>query len=342
LRLLVTGGAGFIGSNFVRYVLGQYSDYRIVNLDKLTYAGNLENLSGLESNPRHSFCQGDIGDADVVGEILNSGVDAVIHFAAESHVDRSILDASEFVRTNVLGTQNLLDLARKHKVLRFVNVSTDEVYGSLGETGAFHEDSAIAPNSPYAASKAAADLLVRSYHHTYDMPAIITRCSNNYGPFQFPEKFIPLMITNAITGTPLPVYGDGKNVRDWIHVRDHCRALDLILHHGKSGEIYNIGGRQEMTNIEVARLILKALDRSESLLTFVKDRPGHDRRYAIDPSKMKHNLGWKPRIPFQMGLQETIDWYQRNSTWVEHVRSGAYLTYYDRMYRRRHQTLTEL
>jgi len=342
LRLLVTGGAGFIGSNFVRYVLSRYADYEVLNLDKLTYAGNLENLEGLENHPRHTFFHGDICDPDLVGDVLKRGVDAVVNFAAESHVDRSILDASDFARTNVVGALNLLEPSRKNRILRFLQISTDEVYGSLGPTGAFVESSPIAPNSPYAATKAAADLLVRSYHHTYGFPAIITRCSNNYGPYQFPEKLMPLLITNALAGLSLPLYGDGLYVRDWIHVQDHCAAVDRILHHGKSGEVYNIGARQEMTNLEIARLILKSLGKPESLITLVKDRPGHDRRYAIDPSKLKQALGWKPRISFHMGLQETIDWYRHNAAWVEHVRSGAYLSYYDRMYGQRQKTLSEL
>jgi len=342
LRLLVTGGAGFIGSNFVRYVLSRYADYEVLNLDKLTYAGNLENLEGLENHPRHTFFHGDICDPDLVGDVLKRGIDAVVNFAAESHVDRSILDASDFARTNVVGALNLLEPSRKNRILRFLQISTDEVYGSLGPTGAFVESSPIAPNSPYAATKAAADLLVRSYHHTYGFPAIITRCSNNYGPYQFPEKLMPLLITNALAGLSLPLYGDGLYVRDWIHVQDHCAAVDRVLHHGKSGEVYNIGARQEMTNLEIARLILKSLGKPESLITLVKDRPGHDRRYAIDPSKLKQALGWKPRISFHMGLQETIDWYRHNAAWVEHVRSGAYLSYYDRMYGQRQKTLSEL
>ncbi|PYU94501.1 MAG: dTDP-glucose 4,6-dehydratase [Acidobacteria bacterium] len=342
MRLLVTGGAGFIGSNFVRYVLSRYADYEVLNLDKLTYAGNLENLEGLENHPRHTFFHGDICDPDLVGDVLKRGVDAVVNFAAESHVDRSILDASDFARTNVVGALNLLEPSRKNRILRFLQISTDEVYGSLGPTGAFVESSPIAPNSPYAATKAAADLLVRSYHHTYGFPAIITRCSNNYGPYQFPEKLMPLLITNALAGLSLPLYGDGLYVRDWIHVQDHCAAVDRILHHGKSGEVYNIGARQEMANLEIARLILKSLGKPESLITLVKDRPGHDRRYAIDPSKLKQALGWKPRISFHMGLQETIDWYRHNAAWVEHVRSGAYLSYYDRMYGQRQKTLSEL
>jgi dTDP-glucose 4,6-dehydratase len=342
LRLLVTGGAGFIGSNFVRYMLEKHTECEILNLDKLTYAGNLENLGGLENDPRYRFVLGDICDPKVVGDILQNGVDAVVNFAAESHVDRSILEAAEFVRTNIQGPQNLLDASRRCRMRRFLQVSTDEVYGSLGSTGFFTEKTPVAPNSPYAASKASADLLVRSYHHTHGFPAVITRCSNNYGPYQFPEKLIPLLITNAMAGLPLPIYGDGLYVRDWIHVRDHCAAIDTVLQSGQDGEVYNVGSRQEMPNIEIARLILATLHKPEDLITYVKDRPGHDRRYAIDPSRIESELGWKPRIPFAEGMQETIAWYQRNAAWVEHVRSGAYLTYYERMYRDRQRTLSEL
>jgi dTDP-glucose 4,6-dehydratase len=340
-KILVTGGAGFIGSNFVRFILDKHPDYRIVNLDKLTYAGNLENLSGLENNRRHSFIQGDICDADLVGRILEEGVQAIVNFAAETHVDRSILQSADFVRTNVLGTLNLLELARKHKVARLLQVSTDEVYGSLGPSGAFTELSQIAPNSPYAASKASADLLVRSYSRTHGFPGIITRCSNNYGPYQFPEKLIPLLISNAMAGIPLPIYGDGLNVRDWIHVRDHCAALDAVLHRGREGEVYNVGARQEIPNIQVARRILETLGKDESLITYVEDRPGHDRRYAIDSTKLESQLGWRPEILFEAGLRETIEWYRSNSSWIEHVRNGEYLTYYDRMYGQRQRTLAE-
>jgi dTDP-glucose 4,6-dehydratase len=341
LKLLITGGAGFIGSNFIRFMLEHYPDCGILNLDKLTYAGNLENLEAVEGDSRHEFIQGDVCDADLVGKILKKGVDAVVNFAAETHVDRSILHSSEFVQTNIVGTLNLLESCRKNKIGRMIQISTDEVYGTLGDSGMFTELSPIAPNSPYAASKASADLLLRSYCRTHDFPGVITRCSNNYGPYQFPEKLIPLMISNALSDMPLPIYGDGLYVRDWIHVHDHCAAIDVVLHHGKNGEAYNIGSRQELPNLHVARSILKALNKDESLITHVEDRPGHDRRYAIDPSKLEAELHWHPRISFDAGLQETIDWYRRNSTWVEHVRSGAYLTYYDRMYRHRGQTLSE-
>jgi dTDP-glucose 4,6-dehydratase len=340
-KLLITGGAGFIGANFVRYILERYPDCRVWNLDKLTYAGNLENLAGLEQDSRHNFVHGDIADDRLVGEILKNGVDAVVHFAAESHVDRSILHSSEFIRTNIVGTLSLMESCRKSGVARFNQISTDEVYGSLGATGAFTEVSPIAPNSPYAASKASADLLVRSYCHTHGFPGIITRCSNNYGPYQFPEKLIPLLVSNALEGMPLPIYGDGMNVRDWIHVRDHCSAVDAVLHHGKNGEIYNVGARQELPNLDIARRILRALGKTESLITFVEDRPGHDRRYAIDCSKLENQLGWHPRIEFDAGLRETIEWYRRNSAWVANVRSGSYRTYYDRMYLQRGQTLSE-
>jgi dTDP-glucose 4,6-dehydratase len=341
LKLLVTGGAGFIGSNFVRFMLERYPDCRVWNLDKLTYAGNLENLAGLEGDPRHAFVQGDIGDPGCVSRILHNGVDAVINFAAESHVDRSILDPSDFVRTNVVGTLNLLEACRKNKIGRFIQISTDEVYGSLGASGAFTEQSPIAPNSPYAASKASADLLVRSYCRTHGFAGIITRSSNNYGPYQFPEKLIPLLISNALDGLPLPIYGDGLYIRDWIHVRDHCAAIDAALERGSAGEVYNVGARQELPNLDVVRLILRILHKDESLIRHVEDRPGHDRRYAIDPSKSETQLGWHPQIPFDAGLRETIEWYRRNTAWVEHVRSGAYRTYYNQMYRRRRQTLAE-
>ena len=340
MRLLVTGGAGFIGSNFIRYILKKYQDYQIVNLDKLTYAGNLENLADIEGDLRHEFVHGDICDPDCVQTILAEGVDAVVNFAAESHVDRSIIDSSVFVRTNIEGTRNLLDISRKNKVGRYIQISTDEIYGSLGDSGAFTENTSIAPNSPYSASKASADLLVRSYCHTHGFPAVITRCSNNYGPYQFPEKLIPLLISNAIADIPMPIYGDGMNVRDWIHVQDHCTAIDAVLHHGRTGEIYNVGGHEELPNIEVARRILAALGKSDSLLTYVEDRPGHDRRYAIDSTKLERELGWKPRITFDDGLPETIAWYRCNAPWVDNVRSGAYLKYYDDMYSQREQTLS--
>jgi dTDP-glucose 4,6-dehydratase len=342
VRLLITGGAGFIGSNFVRRILEQHPDYSIVNVDKLTYAGNLENLAGLETEERHQFVHADICDADAMGAIFERGLDGVVHFAAESHVDRSILEPHSFVQTNIHGSLTLLDLARKHRVERFVQVSTDEVYGSLGPAGSFTEETPLAPNSPYAASKAGADLLARSYFHTYGVPVAITRCSNNYGPYQFPEKLIPLLISNALADVALPIYGDGLNIRDWIHVADHCAAVDRVLHHGVPGKVYNIGARHEMTNLQIVRAILGHLRKDESLITFVKDRPGHDRRYSIDPARIESELGWKPQIAFEEGICQTIDWYRSNPSWVDHVRSGEYRSYYQRMYGERQRTLSEL
>lgn len=342
MRILVTGGAGFIGSNFVRLALARYPDYDVEVLDKLTYAGNMENLAGLEKSPGFRFHQGDICDPEPLGAILKPGVDAVINFAAESHVDRSILDASEFARTNITGTLNLLQASRKAGVSRFLQVSTDEVYGSLGPTGAFSETTPLAPNSPYAASKASADLLVRSFFVTYGFPCLTTRCSNNYGPYQFPEKLIPLLITNAVAGKSLPIYGDGLYTRDWIHVEDHCRALECVLQRGRPGEVYNIGARQEKTNLDIVRLVLGGVGKDETLITHVADRPGHDRRYAIDSSKIERELGWKPVIPFESGMRQTIEWYLANPAWVEHVKSGAYRSYYQRMYLDRNRTLEQL
>jgi dTDP-glucose 4,6-dehydratase len=330
--ILVTGGCGFIGSNFVRYILETEPDVTVINFDALTYAGNLANLADLANHPRHKFIRGDITDRQAVRSALDQGVQAILHFAAESHVDRSILDSGPFVRTNVLGTQVLLDAAREFKVERFVNVSTDEVYGSLGPTGAFTEETPLSPNSPYAASKAAADLLVRAYHHTFGLPTLITRCSNNYGPYQFPEKLIPLFITNLLRGEQVPVYGDGLNVRDWIHVRDHCAAVSAVWRRGRIGEVYNIGGRSEKTNLELTHTLLKLLDKTTSSIRHVPDRPGHDRRYAIDCSKIEKELGWRPEVRFEQGLRDTVAWYQRNSAWVEQVRSGEYRSYYDKQY----------
>jgi len=328
-KILVTGGAGFIGSNFIRYMLQEHP-YHIINLDALTYCGNLENLSGVEDEPRYTFVRGSITDRKLVDGIIKD-VDAVINFAAESHVDRSIEDPEIFIRTNILGTQTLLEASRKHGVERFIQISTDEVYGSA-EKGYFTEETPLAPNSPYSASKASADLMVRAYHRTYGLPVNITRCSNNYGPYQFPEKLIPLMITNALENKPLPVYGDGMNVRDWIHVLDHCRAVDLVLHRGRVGEVYNIGGNSERRNIEIVELIVRELDRDESLIRFVEDRPGHDRRYAIDASKIRNELGWRPLYSFEEGIRETIRWYIDNRDWWENIKSGEYLRYYERMY----------
>jgi dTDP-glucose 4,6-dehydratase len=333
MRVLVTGGAGFIGSNFVRFSLATHPDWKVVNLDLLTYAGNLENLIDLQGDPSYTFVRGDICDRGLVDSVMHDhSIDAVVHFAAESHVDRSILGAGDFVRTNVTGTQVLLDAARAAGVSRFVHVSTDEVYGSLGPDGKFQETSTLHPNSPYAASKAASDLLVLACHRTYGFPAIITRCSNNYGPYQFPEKLIPLIICNALRDLPLPVYGDGLNIRDWLHVVDHCAALDSVLAGGRPGEVYNIGGNNEWRNIDIVRLILRLLGKPENLITYVKDRPGHDRRYAIDASKMVSELHWKSTFDFERGIAETVDWYVRNRQWWTHVMTGEYQEYYRRQY----------
>jgi len=331
--LLVTGGAGFIGSNFIRYMLAAHPDLLIVNYDKLTYAGNLENLSGLENHPSYRFIRGDICDHETVARAMEEhSVDIIINFAAESHVDRSILGPAVFIETNVTGTTALLDAARKYGVARFVQISTDEVYGSLGEEGTFSETTPLHPNSPYAASKTSADLFVLAYQHTFGVPAVITRCSNNYGPYQFPEKLIPLMIVNALNDRPLPVYGDGGNVRDWIYVEDHCRAIDVVLHHGVAGEVYNIGGGNEWNNIDIVKLILRELGKPESLITFVKDRPGHDRRYAMDSRKITRELDWKPAKTFEGGLRETVRWYLDHAEWWKRILSGAYEEYYRTMY----------
>jgi len=332
-RILVTGGCGFIGSNFIRQQLTNYPSQTVLNLDKLTYAGNPENLADLATDPRYRFEQGDIADRQRVRELLQDfQPEIVVNFAAESHVDRSILDSGPFVQTNVVGTQILMDACREEKIPRYVQVSTDEVYGSLGETGFFTEETPLAPNSPYSASKTAADLLVRSYYHSFVFPAITTRCSNNYGPYQFPEKLIPLFISNAMRDQQLPVYGTGKNVRDWIHVDDHCRGIDAAMRRGKVGEVYNFGGRTEKTNLEITHLLLKLLGKPESLIRYVQDRPGHDMRYAIDPAKAERELGWKPSVDFESGLQQTIDWYKQNESWVERIRSGAYRQYYEQQY----------
>jgi dTDP-glucose 4,6-dehydratase len=330
--ILVTGGCGFIGSNFIHYLLQAEPEAAVVNFDALTYAGNLANLASLADEPRYRFVRGDIADRAAVEAVLAGGVHSVIHFAAESHVDRSILDCAPFVRTNVLGTQVLLDAARAHGVQRFVQVSTDEVYGSLGATGAFTEETPLAPNSPYAASKAAADLLVRSYVHTFGFPGIITRCSNNYGPYQFPEKIIPLFISNLLRDEPVPVYGDGSNVRDWIHVRDHCAAVHRVWRDGRPGEVYNVGGRCEKTNLELTHALLAAVGKPPSLIRYVQDRPGHDRRYAIDCTKIERELHWRPAVHFEEGLRQTVGWYRMHADWVAGVRTGAYLNYYQAQY----------
>jgi len=322
MNILITGGCGFIGSNFIRYELGKYDSINIVNLDKLTYAGNLENLLDIQEKykDRYAFVKGDILDAKLVKQIIvENRIDTIINFAAESHVDRSIMDSSEFMKTNILGVQNLLDIAKQVGIKRFIQISTDEVYGDLPGEGYFREETPLAPNSPYAASKASADMLVGAYYHTYRLPVIITRCSNNYGPYQFPEKLIPLMIINALQSKTLPVYGDGTNVRDWVHVIDHSRAVDLVLQKGETGEIYNIGANNERTNIDIAKLILKRLKKPEALIKFVKDRLGHDRRYAINADKIKSQLGWKPVYDFQNSLQETISWYIDNRAWWKRI-----------------------
>jgi dTDP-glucose 4,6-dehydratase len=332
-RLLVTGGAGFIGSAFVRLLTAETPHCEVINIDALTYAGNLDNLTGIGGD-NYRFIQSDIADKGAVLDALDHHVDAIINFAAESHVDRSIESADEFVRTNVFGTQVLLDCARARGVKRFVQISTDEVMGSLPEEENcfFTEDSPFRPNSPYAASKAAAEHLVRAAHHTFGLDTVITRCGNNYGPRQFPEKFLPLMIANAINDQPIPVYGDGRNVRDWIYVDDHCRAILLALEKGSAGATYNIGARNQRRNLDIAKSVLDQLGKPHSLLTFVKDRPGHDRRYAIDPSLIESELGWKPRESWQSGLHKTIDWYRANTRWIERARSGAYREFYARQY----------
>jgi dTDP-glucose 4,6-dehydratase len=333
VKLLITGGAGFIGSCYARQVRRKRPQDRLVNLDALTYAGNLENLRDLESDAGHVFVRGDIRDREAVTALLRQHqIDAVVNFAAESHVDRSIMSAEPFLDTNVAGTLRLLEAARAAGVRRFVQVSTDEVYGSLGPTGAFEETTPMSPRSPYSASKAAADHFVMAFHHTHGMDAVITRCSNNYGPYQFPEKLIPLMILNAFEGKPLPVYGDGLHVRDWIHVEDHCEAIDAVLLGGKAGDVYNIGAENERPNLDVVRAILQHTGRDESLLRHVPDRPGHDRRYAMSSKKIRAELGWTPRHRFEQGLADTVAWYRDNQTWCERVRSGAYRDYYERQY----------
>lgn len=332
-KLFITGGAGFIGSAFVRLLIAERPEWEIINFDALTYSGNFDNVADLSPH-RHHFIHGDIATVDQVLEGLPENCDAIVNFAAESHVDRSILSAGPFLRTNIIGTQILLDAARERGVKRFVQVSTDEVMGSLNENdpACFNEDSPFAPNSPYAASKAAAEHLVRASHHTFGLDTVITRCGNNYGPRQFPEKFLPLAITNAIKDEPIPLYGDGKNVRDWIFVEDHCCAILAALEHGDSGAVYNIGARNELQNIEVLEFLLDALGKPKSLIQYVKDRPGHDRRYAIDPSLAETKLGWHPIETWQSGLHKTIRWYQENSTWVERARNGAYQDYYQLQY----------
>jgi len=330
-QVLVTGGCGFIGSNFVRRLLQGDPSVSVVNFDSLTYAGNLTNLADIEGHPRYRFIKGDITDRAAVDAAL-VGVAHVIHFAAESHVDRSILDSGPFVRTNIVGTQILLDAARAAKVERFVHVSTDEVYGTLGATGLFTEETPLSPNSPYSASKAGSDLLVRAYHHTFGMDVVTTRCSNNYGPWQFPEKLIPLFISNLLADQSVPVYGDGMQIRDWIHVSDHCSGVEAAWRKGRSGEVYNFGGRCEKANIELTKLLLQLLGKPETLIRYVADRPGHDRRYAIDCSKAEAELGWVPEMTFDEGIAQTIAWYRANGEWVSKIKSGDYLRYYETQY----------
>jgi dTDP-glucose 4,6-dehydratase len=338
MKIFVTGGAGFIGSNFIRHVLSLKKDYQIVNFDKLTYAGNLANLEGIAEHPRYSFVKGDICDLHAV-EAAMTGCDAVVHFAAESHVDRSIYEPGPVIETNVTGTAVMLQVARKLQVGRFVHISTDEVYGDMLPGGFANEDSQLQPSSPYSASKAGSDLLVRSYVRTYGFPGVITRSSNNYGPYQFPEKFLPLIITNAMDDKSLPIYGDGKQQRDWLHVEDNCRGVLAVLEHGRVGEVYNIGGLDIEENLSIVKLVLQLMGKPESLLSYVKDRPGHDRRYALHCEKMEKELGWKPVIPLEEGLLQTIAWYKKNSQWLAGVRGGDYRSYYAKYYENRDLSL---
>lgn len=346
-NILVTGGAGFIGSNFIKLML-ERGEHNLINLDALTYAGNLENLEDIKDDQRYTFVKGDVCDRDLLDNLFAKyKIDTVVHFAAESHVDRSIEDPEIFLKTNIMGTQALLDTAKKHwKVkpqdkydrtyqpgVKYLQVSTDEVYGALGKTGLFTESTPLAPNSPYSASKASADMLVRAYHETFGLPVNITRCSNNYGPYQFPEKLIPLMIHNCKKEKKLPVYGDGMQIRDWLHVKDHCAAILTVLEKGELGEVYNIGGNNEKANIEIVKLIIKELGKTEDLIEYVKDRPGHDRRYAIDNTKITTQLGWSPSYTFEQGMAETIQWYLNHEAWLEKVVSGEYQNYYEKMYR---------
>ena len=320
MKLLVTGGAGFIGSCFVRHILKKNNDYQVINHDALTYAGNIENLDDVKDNPNYRFVHGNICDKKLAKElIIDEGVDAVINFAAESHVDRSITGPEIFIETNVQGTLNLLQAAKEAKTQRFLQVSTDEVYGTLGKDGYFYETTPLAPNSPYSASKASADMLVRAYYETYKMPVLNTRCSNNYGPYQYPEKLIPFFISQLLKGEKVPVYGDGMNVRDWLYVYDHCSAIDTVLHKGKVGEVYNIGGHNEKTNMEITKIILEAMGKDESSIRYVEDRLGHDRRYAIDNHKIQSELGWEPSLTFEEGIKLTIDWYLNNQDWMKSI-----------------------
>ena len=338
MRVLVTGGAGFIGSNFIRHFLNVRPDAQVTNLDSLTYAGNPESLADIVSNPRYAFVRGDIADASVLQRVFTKQFDAVINFAAETHVDRSIEDASPFLRTNILGTHCLLEAARRFRLPRFIQISTDEVFGSAPDGVSFTEESRLDPRSPYAASKAAAEHLVSAYANTYGVQAVILRCTNNYGPCQFPEKLIPLIIANAQEDKPLPVYGNGMHQRDWLYVEDYCRAISMALEKAEPGTVYNVSAGMPQSNLEVVRSVLAQLGKPDSLITFVSDRPGHDRRYAVDSSKIRSELGWQPQITFQDGLRRTIAWYNTNRSWLEHARSGEYLKYYERHYIRREET----
>lgn len=334
MKLLITGGAGFIGSNFIHYILKKYPTYQVVNLDLLTYAANLENLKDIEDDPQYKFVRGDICDVELVDNLISiEKPDVITNFAASTHVDRSILDPYEFVKTDVLGVHALLEASRKYKISRIVQIGTDESYGSI-KKGKFKETDPLLPNSPYSASKASADLLCRSYFKTYGLPVLITRSSNNYGAWQYPEKLIPLFVTNLLQGRKVPIYGDGKQVRDWLYVLDNCSGIDMVLHKGKDGEIYNIGADCEKQNIEITKIILKELGKNESWIKCVKDRPGHDRRYALDSSKIK-KLGWKPRYQFKQAIKETINWYKTNREWWQKIKSGEYLEYYQQQYGKR-------
>ncbi len=340
MQVLATGGAGFIGSNFIHYILKKHNTIKIINYDKLTYAGNLQNLKDIKGDPNYLFIKGDICDKKKLSSVfVKYSPDCVVNFAAESHVDRSIQNPEEFIKTNVLGVQNLLQTSLDNDVKLFIQISTDEVYGSLGDIGTFTEKNPLTPNSPYAASKASADLLARAYYKTYSLPVIITRCSNNYGPYQFPEKLIPLIILNCLKGEKIPVYGDGLNIRDWLYVEDHCSAIDAVMERGEIGEIYNIGGNNEKTNIEIVKTIISIMSEklqessiSEALVSFVKDRKGHDRRYAIDSSKIQTELGWKPAVPFEEGIRKTVEWYLTNQEWLNSIVTDDYITYYERVY----------
>lgn len=324
-RIMITGGAGFIGSNFVHYMVNKYPDYQFTNYDALTYAGNLENLKDINNKPNYTFIKGDIGHVEKVNELVATGIDTIINFAAESHVDRSIKEPGLFIKTNVVGTQILLDAARKYKIKKYLQISTDEVYGTLGIEGLFSESTPLAPSSPYSASKAGADLLVRAYHETYDINVNIIRCSNNYGPYQFPEKLIPLVITNVLEGKVIPVYGDGLQIRDWLYVSDHCNAIDLVLHKGKNGEVYNVGGSIERSNLYIIKTILAELRKPETLIKHVIDRLGHDRRYAVDATKIRTQLGWSPKYTFETGIKNTVQWYLKNQYWWKNMKSDSLL-----------------